>query len=181
MEAIGVTLLLQLLAGGIFLLAAAAKLLHLAEFRAAVHGFGVVPFGALPLVSGAIPLLELLCGTLLITGLAAVWGVWLGIGLVITFIAASTIALAQGRGGTECYCLGAGGQPLGKATIIKQVAILAILVFLAPTAGSTWFLDSGFTADVSGVAGTAVFVAGAWAVAFVVAELLRLRTLSQSR
>ena len=94
---------LQLLVGGLFLLAAAAKLLHLAEFRAAVHGFGVVPFGALPLVSGAIPLLELLCGTLLITGLAAAWGVWLSIGLVAVFIVASSLALAQGRGGIECY------------------------------------------------------------------------------
>ena len=174
-------LVLHLLAGGLFLLAAAAKLLHLAEFKAAVRGFGLAPALVLQPVSTAIPLLELLCGTLLITGLAAVWGVWLGIGLVAIFIVASSIALAQGRGGIDCYCLGAGGQPLGKATFIKQVIVLALLVFLAPTAGSTWFLDSGFTADVSGVAGTAVFVAGAWAVAFVVAELLRLRTLSQSR
>lgn len=173
-------LVLQLLVGGIFLLAASAKLLHLSAFKAAVQGFGLVPSRALPLVSGAIPLLELLCGTLLITGLAAAWGVWLGIGLVVIFIVASAVPLAQGRGGIDCYCLGAGGQPLGKATLIKQGVILALLIFLASTAGSAWSPASGFTADVSDVAGVAVFTIGAWAVAFVAAELLRLRALSQS-
>ena len=76
-------LVLQFLVGGVFLVAAAAKLLHLSEFKAAVRGFGLVPARALQPVSGAIPLLELLCGTLLITGFAVTWGVWLGIGLVV--------------------------------------------------------------------------------------------------
>ena len=170
-------LVLQLLVGGIFLLAASAKLLHLSAFKAAVQGFGLVPSRALPVISGAIPLLELLCGTLLITGLVAAWGAWLAIGLVAVFIVASSLALAQGRGGIDCYCFGAGGQPLGKATLIKQVVILALLIFVAPNAGSTWFLASGFTADVSVIAGTLVFVIGVWAIAFAAAELLRLRTI----
>lgn len=174
-------LVLQVLAGGIFLLAAAAKLLHLAEFKAAVQGFGVVPARALPLVSGAIPLLELLCGTLLITGLAVAWAVWLALGLVAVFVFASSVALAQGRGGIDCYCFGAGGQPLGKATLIKQVIILALLALLAPTAGPMPLLSGELAGDASGIAGIAVLVIGAWAIAFVAAELLRLRTLSQLR
>jgi uncharacterized membrane protein YphA (DoxX/SURF4 family) len=173
--------LLQLSVGGVFLLAAAAKLLHLSEFTAAVQAFGVVPAQALRPVSAAIPLLELLCGTLLITGLAAVWGVWVGMGLVVVFIVVSSVALAQGRGGIDCYCFGAGGQPLGKATLTKQVVILALLVLLAPTAGSAWLQENGITADMSGVAGVLLFVFGAWAIAFVAAELLRLRTISQLR
>ena len=174
-------LVLQFLVGGVFLLAAAAKLLHLSEFKAAVQGFGLVPARALQPVSGAIPLLELLCGTLLITGIAVAWGLWLGLGLVVVFIVASSVALAQGRGGIDCYCFGAGRQPLSKATIIKQVAILALLTLLASTAGSSWLVENGLRADVSGMAGAAVFTVGAWAVAFVAAELLRLRTISQSR
>ena len=75
-------LVLQFLVGGVFLLAAAAKLLHLSEFKAAVQGFGLVPARALQPVSGAIPVLELFCGTLLITGIAVAWGVWLGVSLV---------------------------------------------------------------------------------------------------
>ena len=173
-------LVLQFLMGGVFLLAAAAKLLHLSEFKAALQGFGLVPARALQPVSGAIPVLELLCGTLLVTGFAVAWGVWLGVSLVAAFIVASSVALAQGRGGIDCYCFGAGHQPLGKATIIKQIVILALLVLLAPTAGSTWLVEVGLTGNASGVAGAAVFVIGAWAVAFVAAELLRLRTISQS-
>ena len=174
-------LVLQFLVGGIFLLAAAAKLLHLSDFKAAVRGFGFVPARALQPVSGAIPLLELLCGTLLITGIAVAWGLWLSIGLVALFIVASSVALAQGRGGIDCYCFGAGGQPLGTATLIKQLVILALLVLLASTAGSGRLLASGLQGDVSGAAGLAVFTVGAWAIAFVAAELLRLRTISQSR
>ena len=121
-------LALQLLVGGVFHLAAAAKLLHLSEFKAAVQGFGLVPARALQPVSGAIPVLELLCGTLLITGFAVAWSVWLGVSLVVAFIVASSVALAQGRGGIDCYCFGAGRQPLGKATIIKQIVIMALLV-----------------------------------------------------
>ncbi|MDE2817179.1 MAG: hypothetical protein OXM03_07035 [Chloroflexota bacterium] len=173
-------LLLQLVMGGVFLLAAAAKLLHLSEFSAAVHGFGFVPVRFLRPASFAVPLLELLCGTLLITGLAVAWGVWLGIGLVIAFIVASSVALAQGRGGIDCYCFGAGGQPLGKATLSKQVVILALLAFLVPTAGPMPLLASELGADVSGIAGTLVFVIGAWAIALVAAEFLRLRALAQS-
>ena len=108
------------------------------------------------------------------------WGLWLSIGLVALFIVASSVALAQGRGGIDCYCFGAGRQPLGKATIIKQVVILTLLVLLAPTAGSTWLVEVGLTGDASGVVGVLVLVVGAWAVAFVAAELLRLRTISQS-
>ncbi len=175
-------LVLQFLVGGIFLLAAAAKLLHLSDFKAAVRGFGFVPARALQPVSGAIPLLELLCGTLLITGIAVAWGLWLSIGLVALFIVASSVALAQGRGGIDCYCFGAGRQPLGKATLIKQVVILALLAILASTstAGSIRLLDFESRAEMSSVAGVGVFVIGAWAVAFVAAELLRLRTISQS-
>lgn len=174
-------LVLQLLVGGVFLLAAAAKLLHLAEFKAAVQGFGLAPAPALKLVSGAVPVLELLCGTLLITGIAAAWGVWLGMGLVAIFIVASSIALAQGRGGIDCYCFGAGGQPLGKATLIKQVLILGSLLLLAPTADSIPMLTVAWGSNVSAVAGVAVFIVGMWAVALVAAEFLRLRTISQSR
>ena len=167
-------LVLQFLVGGVFLLAAAAKLLHLSEFKAAVQGFDLVPAAARSSRwSGAIPVLELLCGTLLITGFAVAWCVWLGVSLVVTFIVASSVALAQARGGIDCYCFGAGRQPLGKATIIKQVVILTLLVLLATTAGSTWLVEVGLTGDASGVAGAAVFVIGAWAVAFVAAELLR--------
>ena len=68
-------LVLQFLIGGVFLLAVAAKLLHLSDFKAAVRGFGLVPVRALQPMSGAIPVLELLCGTLLITGFAVAWGV----------------------------------------------------------------------------------------------------------
>ena len=50
-------LVLQFLMGGVFLLAAAAKLLHLSEFKAAVQGFGLVPARALQPVSGAVPVL----------------------------------------------------------------------------------------------------------------------------
>ena len=96
-----------------------------------MQGFGLVPARALQPVSGAIPVLELICGTLLVTGIAVAWGLWLSIGLVALFIVASSVALAQGRGGIDCYCFGAGRQPLGKATIIKQVVILALLVVLA--------------------------------------------------
>ncbi len=87
-------LVLQFLIGGVFLLAAAAKLLYLSEFKAAVRGFGLVPARAFQPVSGAIPELELLCGTLLITGFAVAWRVWLGVSLVGAFIVASTVALA---------------------------------------------------------------------------------------
>ena len=90
------------------------------------------------------------------------------------------MALAQGRGGIDCYCFGAGRQPLGKATIIKQVVILTLLVLLASTAGSDWILDNGLRGDASAAAGAVVFIVGVWAVAFVAAELLRLRTISQS-
>lgn len=68
----------------------------------------------------------------------------------------------QGRGGIDCYCFGAGGQPLGKATLIKQVTILALLTLVAPTAGPIPLLKSGFGGDVGAVGGVAVFVLGAW-------------------
>ncbi len=175
----GGILRLQLFVGGVFL--PAAKLLHLAEFEAAVHGFGVVPPRALPYLSGAIPLLELLCGSLLITGMAVMWGVWLGIGLVSLFLAVSSLALTQGRGGIDCYCFGAGGQPLGKATIFKQVAVLVLLGLLVLTARPIPLLSEELDGNLRGLAGVVVFTVGAWAVALVVAEFLRLRTISQSR
>lgn len=174
-------LVLQMLVGGMFLVAAAAKLLHLSEFKASVRGFDVVPRLAVRPVSGAIPLLEVLCGTLLITGVAVMWGLWLGVALVSVFLTASVLALRQGRGGIDCYCFGAGGQPLGRATIIRQIVILALLGLLVPAAGPIPLLSVEAEGSLIGFAGVVVFAAGTWAVAFVAAEFLRLRTLSQPR
>lgn len=86
----------------------------------------------------------------------------------------------DGAGAAAQIQRGAGGQPLGKATLSKQVVILALLALLAPTAGPIPLLAIDLGANVSGIAGTLVFIVGAWAVAFVAAELLRLRTISQT-
>jgi SAM-dependent methyltransferase/peroxiredoxin len=131
---------------GIFLVAAATKLLDMRGFRTALQGFGVT--GASAAVGAvSIPIAELLVAGLSIPAATARGGAALAVVLLLTFEVG--IALALQRGVTpDCHCFGqlhsrpAGGETLARNALFMAVALVVLVAGPGPDLGS-WLKSSG--------------------------------------
>jgi thiol-disulfide isomerase/thioredoxin len=126
---------------GVFLLAAAGKLLDLAGSRAALGEFGV-PVRVAALAGVALPLCELAVAVALLIRPTAVAGAAGALVLLVVFIGGVARAMSQGRA-PDCHCFGQiHSEPAGPATLARN-AVLAAPALLILIAGSGPSLDGG--------------------------------------
>lgn len=120
----------RLILGSVFLVSGVAKLTDQAVFAATLAELSVVADPLIPPMTIALPLLEILLGSLLLIGLAvrlAAGGVAL---LLLLFIAIIVSQLAVGST-TACSCFGGWSDtPMGAGLLLRNIGLAAICIFL---------------------------------------------------
>ena len=119
---------LRLVLAGIFLYAAATKLVDMRSFAEELANFHVLPAGMVPIVAAGIPGIEILIGILLVIGVAARAAAAVSAGLLVVFIAALSQALVRDID-LRCGCFG-GSDVATWGTVARDVVMLvpALLV-----------------------------------------------------
>lgn len=112
----------RLLLTVVFFVAAIAKLFDLKASRKAVSDFGVSTWLANP-IGVALPIAELLVATLLLPKMSSWWAAVGALVLLLVFIVAISVNIAQGRK-PDCQCFGQiHSQPIGWPTLIRNGAL----------------------------------------------------------
>lgn len=126
---------------GVFLVAAAGKLLDLKGSRAALEEFGV-PASVAGQAGVALPVCELAVSLALLLRPTAVAGAAGALALLVVFVGGVARAMSQGRA-PDCHCFGQiHSEPAGPATLARN-AVLAAPAVLILAAGSGPSLDGG--------------------------------------
>lgn len=119
----------RLILAVVFGVAGIAKFFDRKGTKEAALNFGA-PASAISTISIVLPLLELTVAFALLFGVTAVWGAAGALLLLLLFIAVISRRLMQGQGG-NCHCFGQlYSRPLGPSTLIRNVVIALVAVFL---------------------------------------------------
>jgi thiol-disulfide isomerase/thioredoxin len=160
-----VWIILRSALAAVFGVSAATKFLDREGTRAAAAGFGV-PESLAPAVATLLPVAELAAAVALVPGRSARYGAAGALALLAAFIAGIAVNLLQGRK-PDCHCFGQlYSEPVGPATLVRNLVIAAAAAAIAFASGSG---AGGSVADDGGRA-----TAGALAALVVVAGLLLL-------
>jgi len=120
------TLVTRLVLGGVFLFAGAAKLGQLPDFVRLVYQYGVLPWYSLAQVYGyALPFVEVAIGLFLILGLLLRISSAGSILVVVSFVVAKSVALANGMNMT-CGCFGEAAEMLVSQSLVIDFFDLAM-------------------------------------------------------
>jgi hypothetical protein len=126
--------LARLILAGVFLAAAAPKLLDPATFATAIANYQAFPDGTVNLIAAVVPALELVGALALLTP----WrrgGALLLAGLLLGFTVLLGVSLARGLD-LSCGCFGAAAnsEPVSPLHLLRNVGLLALagLVLAAP-------------------------------------------------
>ncbi len=138
------------------------KLRRRASFAAAVARYHMLPAWAVPAAAGAIPVVEVLCGVLLLTDALPRCAGVLAAGLLTAFTVGMSVNLMRGRL-IDCGCGGPAGDRPVSWTLVARNLLLAVggaVVALWPDTGFGVAapLGPGGTRVVSAAAGTAVVI-----------------------
>ena len=123
----------RVLLGAVFIYASYDKLLHPAQFAEAVANYRLLPPLAVGLVANTLPLLELVCGLLLLLGVAVPGASLLTSLLLVGFAGAIIQAIWRGLD-IECGCFSAAAERVGYPVLARDLVLL--LLSLAVLAGS---------------------------------------------
>lgn len=95
----------QVLLGVLFVYAALAKIVDVADLATEVHNFRIVPLWSENLIAMTLPWVELLAGLALVLGVRSRAGAWVVGALLLAFTAGIVAAMARGLDIT-CGCFG---------------------------------------------------------------------------
>jgi len=129
--------LLRSVLGGVFVVAALAKIGDSASFALQVHNYRLAPVWSEHLVAIVLPWIELVAGLALVTGLRARAGATVALVLMGVFTLAVAAAWARGLD-FECGCFGKasasriGATKLAENLLLMMVALLASLRAVRP-------------------------------------------------
>jgi thiol-disulfide isomerase/thioredoxin/uncharacterized membrane protein YphA (DoxX/SURF4 family) len=145
----GVLLFLRLLLSATFAVAGFTKVTDPNGTRQSILDFGAPAWLASP-VARLLPLVELACALALLPAASAVWGAAGTLALLLIFIAAIGISLARGRR-PACHCFGQlHSEPVGFATIARNLLLSAMAAAVILQARQTpspsyleWFAGLG--------------------------------------
>jgi uncharacterized membrane protein YphA (DoxX/SURF4 family) len=169
-----VILLVQLVLGGTFLLAALGKLFKPRQFRINLaKQFGLSPLPAW-LLAVSLPWLELGVSVSLLLGLLVRPAAVVGVALLLAFALAIAFAGWRGRAELECACFGTTGTPERVfLLLIRNLLLLALTVLVAVTPAVWAGSDSGdnTTGATSGTVPVALTAAGVLLAAFLLDKL----------
>jgi uncharacterized membrane protein YphA (DoxX/SURF4 family) len=113
--------------GLIFIYASMDKLLHPSAFAVAVHNYKLLPGNFINLVAITLPLLELVCGILLIIGLFPRAAALILSILLILFFSALSISLYRGIDiSCGCFTLSPTAGKIGISYMARDLLVLAM-------------------------------------------------------
>lgn len=119
--------------GGVFLLACQHKIADPGSFAVDVATYGILPLALVNMTAITLPWIELAAGTMLIAGLKARAASVMVIGMMLVFIAALAIGLAEGLN-VSCGCFasqGAQGEdPISAMTLLRDVGWLVLAAYV---------------------------------------------------
>lgn len=119
-----VEIVLRLVLGGFYVLAAVGKVVDPGQFAEAVANYRLVPHDLINLVAILLPWIELVAGLFVIFGVWLVASTWLINLMTIIFIAAIGSAVWRGLS-IECGCFGTvGGRSVGMTAIAEDALLL---------------------------------------------------------
>lgn len=122
-------LIIRLLLSGVFAVAAVGKLADLKGAEKAARGFGVPGSLARPLAYG-IPIAEIAVALMLLFPEVSFFGAGAASFLLISFVAGMAYQMAKGNA-PDCHCFGQlHSEPVGAATIVRNVLLLLAAAFL---------------------------------------------------
>jgi uncharacterized membrane protein YphA (DoxX/SURF4 family) len=122
----------RLLLGALFLWASTTKVPDMAAFAESVANYRIVPPALVPAAASAVVGVEMVTGLSLLFNVWARASAWVLAALLAAFTAGLTSALARGID-LACGCFG-GNAPATRWTVLRDVALLALAVFVALTA-----------------------------------------------
>lgn len=126
--------LARVVVGGVFVYAAVPKIADPAAFAIAIRNYHLVPDEFARGAAAALPLLELLVGAALISGLQARGAAVLSAGMLVVFAAALTRAMLLDIN-VDCGCFGSAARAqIGWDSVARNAALtgLAALVIVSP-------------------------------------------------
>ena len=122
-----VSLLFRWAVGLIFIYASADKLFHPSAFAVAVYNYKLVPGSFINLVAITLPLLELVCGILLIIGLFPRAAALILSILLILFFSALSISLYRGIDiSCGCFTLSTTADKINISYMVRDLLVLAM-------------------------------------------------------
>lgn len=124
--------LARLVLAGVFLAAAAPKLLDPAAFAEAITKYQVFPDAAVNLIATVVPALELVGALALLTP----WrrgAALLLVGMLLAFTVLLAVSLARGLD-LSCGCFGTSSEPVSPLHLLRNLGLLALgaLLLAAP-------------------------------------------------
>lgn len=136
-------LLARLGAGGLFLLAGWIKAQNPLAFVLAIEGFKLFPEAVIPFFAFTVPVLELLCGAMLVCGFGTREAGFVLLGMTTAFTLAIASVLLRGMK-VDCGCF---GSMFGEAKPISWLTIGRNLLFLGSFLALTLFGGGRFSID----------------------------------
>lgn len=143
----------RILVGGVWLVAGLLKLPDPAASVRAVRAYQLLPEAVVPVVGYALPIIEVLVGVTLITGLLVRIGAVLSAILFVAFIVGISSAWARGLQ-IDCGCFGGGGYDANATEkypweLARDFGLLFASVWLVRRPRSPWALDNRLLHDSS--------------------------------
>ena len=121
-----ITIIARLVLGGILIYASWDKILDPAGFAKAVQNYRFLPVETVNLFALVIPWLELVCGLLLIFGMFTKGSSFVVVLLLLSFIVASSAALARGLDiGCGCFS-NSGADPITYWYLLREVILVLL-------------------------------------------------------
>lgn len=123
-------LLARWILGGIFVYAGVQKIIDPSGFAKTIYGYGILTQG-INLTAILLPWVEVVAGAALVAGIYPASSSGLISGLLILFVAIIVYNIARGYT-FDCGCFGAGDDPTGWGTVVRDAGMLALgaIVFL---------------------------------------------------
>ena len=136
----------RLVLGGVLVVAGALKVTNLPLSAFAVRAYQLLPYELAGYVGYALPVVELLVGTLLLAGLFTRWAALAAAVLMAWFVVGISWAWATGLA-IDCGCFGGGGPTEAGRTaypleLTRDAALLSLGVWLVARPRTAYALDN---------------------------------------
>ena len=128
--------LLRLILGGMFIYAAAGKILYPSEFSEAIANYQLVPVKITNLIAILLPWLELVAGLLLLNGFRTQSGNLIIFLCLCIFSFCAFYAVIKGLD-ISCGCFTDASRRIGLVSLLEEVAMLLMSICI-------FFFDKGF-------------------------------------
>jgi len=128
----------RIVVGGVFVFAAVPKIVDPHAFAIAITNYHAVPDVVARVTGAALPLLELLVGIALISGVHARGAAVLSAGMLIVFAVALTRALLLDIN-VDCGCFGSAARSeIGWDSVVRNIGLTALSALVALSPDVAW-------------------------------------------